>query len=82
MKHPNFPFAEIAAACEKKIAEGWTIYQKFTCAKCGERLTMPDKNKLYVTGHCEHCDHVTDIQKDGCNYRAVWSSTGKLPDGI
>jgi DNA-directed RNA polymerase subunit RPC12/RpoP len=67
------PFNEVVANAEKRMADGWTIYQQFNCAKCGTKQTMPDANKFYTRGRCEECGHETNIQADGCNFMAVSS---------
>ena len=36
---------------------------------------MPDANVFFTTGLCEHCEAVTDIEKDGCNFMAVRTLT-------
>lgn len=74
----NHPFLECVQAAEDRIKSGWMIYQKFSCEKCMERLTIPDANKFYTTGSCQKCGHVTDIVKTGCNYSAVWSNNSNL----
>jgi hypothetical protein len=48
--------------------DGWTVYQKFTCENCGQRLTIHEPNVFYAAGTCDKCNHVTDIAKNGCNY--------------
>ena len=69
MSKPNdFPFDEVLRGASEAISKGATVYQKFTCERCKERLTMDNPNVFYETGKCERCDHVTDIRKQGCNY--------------
>jgi DNA-directed RNA polymerase subunit RPC12/RpoP len=65
------PFYEVVANAEKRMADGWEVYQQFNCAKCGVKQTMPDADKFYTQGRCEECGHVTDIEADGCNFMAV-----------
>ena len=65
------PFYEVVANAEKRMKDGWTIYQQFNCAHCGAKQTMPDADKFYIQGRCEECGKVTDIEKDGCNFMAV-----------
>ena len=71
MSYKNFPIEECAAAAEKLIADGATIYQKFTCGKCGSRQTISEPDKFFTTGKCEECGHVTNIAMSGCNYLIV-----------
>jgi hypothetical protein len=68
------PFDEVAKNAKARMADGWTIYQQFNCAKCGTKQTMPDANKFYSQGICEECKHVTDIRRDGCNFMATFDS--------
>jgi len=64
----DHPFSVIEAAVKVHAAAGRLCYQKYTCEKCKQRLTMEEPNVLYKTGSCETCGHVTDIEKQGCNY--------------
>lgn len=64
----NHPLEICRKAAEEKMNDGWIVYQKFTCAKCGQRLTIGVPNVFYATGTCDKCNHITDIAKDGCNY--------------
>lgn len=64
----NYPFDEIAKAVEDQANKGNYCFQKFTCANCGQRLTMEEPNVLYTTGTCDKCGHLTNIKEDGCNY--------------
>lgn len=66
--HLNFPFEEVLARAQKLAAEGVTVYQKFTCVNCGNRLTMEEPNTFYVEGTCDNCGALTDIRATGCNY--------------
>jgi hypothetical protein len=68
IKYRDFPFEDAAAAMEDLVNEGLTVHQKFTCEACGQRLTMAIPNKIFETGGCDKCGHVTDIRKTGCNY--------------
>jgi rRNA maturation protein Nop10 len=65
------PFDEVVANAERQIDHGWTVYQQFNCAHCGEKQTMSDPNKFFTQGKCEECGRVTDIRADGCNFMAV-----------
>lgn len=68
MTPKDYPFDEIAAAVKEHAHSGRYCYQKFSCAKCGNRLTMEQANVLYTKGTCDSCGHVTDIRAQGCNY--------------
>jgi hypothetical protein len=67
----DYPIDEVAATALKWVREGATIYQKFTCAGCGSRQAMDVPNRLFTSGSCEACGHVTDIEARGCNYLVV-----------
>lgn len=71
LKYRDFPIAECAAACDKLIKDGATIYQKWTCDGCGRRITANNPNTFTVEGHCEDCGHVTNIAAKGCNYLLI-----------
>ncbi|RPH72699.1 MAG: hypothetical protein EHM78_02010 [Myxococcaceae bacterium] len=64
----NHPFDEVVIAANDAIARGADVYQKFSCAGCGQRLTMSEANTFFETGSCDKCGVVTDIKKDGCNF--------------
>lgn len=66
---PNdYPLQECALEAKKIIAKGGSVYQKFTCDKCGSRQTMATPNVFFTSGKCEECSHVTDLTLKGCNY--------------
>jgi hypothetical protein len=71
----DYPLDEIVAAVTKKRLENprAKFYQKFTCAGCGQRLTMPDANQFHEKGTCDQCSVITDIRVRGCNYLVVLS---------
>lgn len=78
--YQDYSLEECAEAAEKLIQERHAeVYQKFTCAGCGSRQTMPDANVFYTSGRCEECGHVTDIKAQGCNYVVKFSLT-QVPD--
>lgn len=64
----DYPIEECAKTAESLIADGATIYQKWTCLGCGERKTMVEPDVFFTQGKCEECGHVTDLTKTGCNY--------------
>jgi hypothetical protein len=64
----DHPFAEIVAEVQRKAARGNLCFQKFTCAGCGQRLTIEKPNVFHHTGTCDQCGHLTDIKAQGCNY--------------
>ena len=72
-KHPDFPFYECVEAGLKLRRRGFTTYQKFTCRGCGARLTIDAPNCWFKHGHCDKCNTVTDLEKHGCNYAAMFN---------
>jgi hypothetical protein len=82
LTHRNYTLKECDARLAQyvnEIVEGrMRFWQKFTCDNCFERITVDEPNKLFITGHCQLCGHVTDLQKMGCNY-SVMLSRGRLP---
>jgi hypothetical protein len=75
----DFPWDDVVKKAEELITSGATVYQKFTCHGCGQRLTMPDANVFHVEGTCDKCNTVTNIKERGCNYMLV---TGPAADII
>ena len=69
----DFPFYEAVEQAEELIKKGVMVHQKFTCAGCGQRLTIEEPNRFYTTGTCDKCSHVTDIRARGCNYLLIAS---------
>jgi hypothetical protein len=71
-KHPDdHPFLEVCHAADTLIQHGATVHQKFSCAGCGNRLTIETPNVFHRTGTCDKCSTVTDIQARGCNYLVI-----------
>lgn len=70
----DFPFEEVARAAEQLVAQGATVYQKWTCIYCGERLAMDRPNVFYTEGRCEHCGNITFLMLTGCNYLVIWET--------
>jgi len=88
MTYKNYPLAECARAVDKILREspdGTAFFQKWTCVRCGERVTGNVPNELFTMGHHEEradgsfCGGITDIMKTGCNY-AVHMAIGGLAD--
>lgn len=68
IEYKDYPFHEIADAMWKHAEDGNKCFQKFTCTNCGKRLTIEVPNSMFRTGSCDSCGHITDIEKQGCNY--------------
>lgn len=71
------PFYECAAAAGALIKKGAVVWQQFNCACCDSKQTMEHKNVFFKSGKCEECGHVTNIEKDGCNYMIYESNPFK-----
>ena len=71
----DHPWEQIVETVQRLIKDDPRVrlYQKFTCAGCGERLGIDEPNVFYEQGTCDRCDAVTDIKRQGCNYMAMWS---------
>lgn len=89
IRYNDHPLYECAAAADKLARAGCKVYQKWTCEKCGERVTGNEPNHWTEQGLHEErsdgsaCGHITDLRIKGCNYmvhadtpeaqRAFWS---------
>lgn len=76
---PDRPRDEIVKMAEAAIVKhgGPTcarVFFKFTCEKCGERCMFVEPNRLYETGECDVCGHITPVAKAG--YSLLLSTTG------
>ena len=70
----DHPMEDCILEAQKLVHDGHQIFQKFTCAKCGERLTIDEPNKFYTHGTCHVCGTLTDIRINGCNYMLITNS--------
>jgi hypothetical protein len=68
MSATDRPFNECVKLAIPFIKRGATIYQKFTCQHCGARQTMTEPNKFFISGRCEECGGMTDIEARGCDF--------------
>ena len=76
--HPNHPLEECVKGANKFVAGGCQVYQKWTCAKCGDRVTAYNPNTFSEQCHHEDCGHITDIRLSGCNYMVVASGNAAI----
>lgn len=65
------PFDVAVVKANEAIKAGFTIYQKFTCAGCGQRLTIEEPNTFHRAGTCDRCPALTNIERTGCGFLAV-----------
>jgi hypothetical protein len=77
-KYNNYPIAKCAKELDRLMREHPTavFYQKWTCEKCGDRVTGETPNKLFTEGKHDDCGHTTDLRKRGCNYMVHFRISG------
>jgi hypothetical protein len=71
----DLPFDECCKRAEAATKRGMTIFQKWTCDGCGDRVTANTPNKFTTQGLHEDCGFITDIKKKGCGFMALFSTT-------
>ncbi len=71
MTYRDFPLLECMTAAETLITGGDTVFQKWTCAKCGERVTANAENTFTARGSHDDCGGETDLVQSGCNYMVI-----------
>lgn len=64
-KYNDIPLEKAVEKASVWISKGFTVFQKFTCENCGNRLTIEEANKFFTSGSCDKCGHVTQIEKCG-----------------
>jgi hypothetical protein len=64
----DFPFDQVCKKARELTRQGMEVYQKFSCAGCGQRLGMETPGVFYEEGTCDQCSTVTKIRERGCNY--------------
>jgi hypothetical protein len=76
IKYDDFPFTEAFEQAQGHRRVGSLIYQKWTCAGCGARLSG-EPNHWTTQGRCDEvegskgCGHITDLVKSGCNFAVI-----------
>jgi len=75
-EYNDFPFMDCVKKADELMQQypGIKIYQKFTCAGCGQRLTIDEPNNFHKQGSCDKCPAITDIEKQGCNYLVIFAA--------
>ena len=73
-KYNDHPLVECAKRADQLIRAGATIYQKWTCNKCGDRVTANNPNVFTTLGYHEGCGCTTNILERGCNYMVIAST--------
>lgn len=66
----DYPFDQVTDTVIEELQKNPNLrfFQKFTCAKCGNRLTIDVPNKFFKEGECDKCHTITNIKEQGCNY--------------
>ena len=54
-------------------------FQQWKCVHCGEKNTMAEANTFFIAGCCDQCDHMTDLQEEGCGFAIQISRQSRLP---
>jgi hypothetical protein len=67
----DYPFDEVVDEAARLVMRGFTVFQKFSCQQCRQRLTVDTPNSFHPTGSCEQCGALTDIKARGCNFLLV-----------
>ena len=62
----DFPINECREGASRILDEGGTIWQKWTCERCGSREMQKTPNIFFPFCECQ-CGHVTSVER--CNYR-------------
>jgi ribosomal protein S27AE len=80
----DFPFDEVCKSVKAQLKKDPNIrfFQKWTCVKCGQRLTLPEPNKFVDRGSCDQCGYITNIKERGCNHAMIMSSDVKKFDEL
>lgn len=64
----NLPRDELLAHAQEamdKFPGRATVFFKFTCEKCGTRVTFSEPNTLFEKGECCDCGHSQDVTEGG-----------------
>lgn len=54
-EYNDYPLEQLVAQADELIAEGATVYQKWTCDACGERVMSNEANIFHTEMHHEDC---------------------------
>lgn len=74
-------FETVAKEAEAQVLAGNLVFQKWTCAYCGGRVTHSHPNVFTTRGVHEDCTinivDETDIKAQGCNYMLIQAGSPK-----
>jgi hypothetical protein len=71
--HHDFPLEDLAEELENLVAEGWTVFQKWTCRGCGERCISDEPNVIHRAMRHANCGTVSKVSVG--NYLKLRAST-------
>lgn len=54
-------------------------FQTWRCVHCGSKNTMAEANIFFIAGYCDECDHLTDMQAEGCGFMLETTTQLRLP---
>jgi hypothetical protein len=60
-----FEAAETAIALAERGGGKAFVFFKWTCEKCGTRVTFKERNVLWENGECCQCGHVQPVTEGG-----------------
>lgn len=64
-------FYEAVKAAQQAVERGKgcaLTFQQWRCAHCNHKNTMAEANTFFIAGHCDRCDHLTDMLTRGCGF--------------
>lgn len=71
----NGAFYAVAEEADRLIKAGATVFFKWTCDACGQRVMFGKKNTLYMRGEHSDCPvqpgFTTDLVERGCNFMLI-----------
>ena len=73
-KDANFEFDKLVEAVDmllQEIGNRIAVFQRFTCDKCNQRLTMREPDTFDESCECELCHHHTNVKEKGCGLLIV-----------
>ena len=70
-QYNDAPLAELAESAEKVIEDGGLFFFKWTCGKCGDRVTATEPNQLTEWSKHDDCGYITHTATTGGNYMVI-----------
>lgn len=77
-------FADVVAEARRLIAAGERVHMKYTCQKCRTRWMLEQPNVFPTYQRCDDraCNHLTNVEQQGCNYTRVIQGPITLADAL